>query len=57
MVKCRLLKKEIRDKHLEPAKEKCPDCAVEKGQLHLDGCDRVMCSYCDEQRLFCDCEK
>lgn len=31
----------------------CPDCAVEPGQLHSDGCDVARCWVCRCQRLVC----
>lgn len=34
---------------------KCPDCAVEVGEPHRDGCDVEICTSCGVQRLMCDC--
>jgi len=31
----------------------CPDCAVDVGQLHADGCDVARCWVCRCQRLMC----
>jgi hypothetical protein len=34
--------------------KRCPDCGVEPGQLHEDGCDVARCRLTGEQRLQCD---
>jgi hypothetical protein len=39
----------------EPTEEdrRCPDCQVEPGVEHLDGCDWATCLQCGGQRLMC----
>jgi putative GTP pyrophosphokinase len=37
--------------HLRP----CHDCAVEKGQFHVDGCDVEECPKCGGQSIACEC--
>lgn len=34
----------------------CHDCAVEKGQLHVPGCDVEECPRCCGQAISCPCE-
>lgn len=34
----------------------CHDCAVIKGEFHVEGCDGEQCPGCGEQRGGCDCE-
>lgn len=33
----------------------CPDCGVEEGRLHEEGCDQERCTRCLRQRISCDC--
>lgn len=34
----------------------CGDCAVIKGELHVEGCDVERCANGDRQRISCGCE-
>lgn len=34
----------------------CHDCAVIKGEIHVEGCDVERCAGCGGQRFGCDCE-
>lgn len=34
---------------------KCPDCGVEPGTPHHDGCDIEICTACKGQRMLCEC--
>ncbi len=36
-------------------KHPCGDCAVIKGQLHVENCDVEECPLCHGQLLSCDC--
>jgi predicted Zn-ribbon and HTH transcriptional regulator len=33
---------------------RCPDCGVEQGELHEDGCDVEQCPVCKLQLIRCD---
>lgn len=35
--------------------ETCPDCGVNIGEQHIDGCDWAVCLSTMQQRLSCDC--
>lgn len=35
--------------------EKCHDCDVKLGKLHLHGCDMEECAECGNQKITCDC--
>lgn len=35
---------------------RCPDCQVEPGQNHEEGCDYAQCPDCGEQLLLHECE-
>lgn len=37
-------------------KHPCHDCAVIKGEFHVEGCDVERCAGCGGQRFNCDCE-
>jgi hypothetical protein len=34
----------------------CGDCAVIKGEFHVEGCDIERCANCGGQRISCACE-
>lgn len=40
----------------ESETKKCPDCGVEAGQPHHDGCDIEICTACKGQRMLCECD-
>lgn len=35
--------------------EKCPECKVEWGELHKEGCDQEQCPLCGGQYISCGC--
>jgi hypothetical protein len=43
--------------HLNRVMKKCPDCGADVGETHKDGCDRPLCSFCEEPRASCECEE
>ena len=41
---------------LEPKELNCPDCMVEKTELHVPMCDHEECPKCKRQHKSCGCE-
>ena len=39
---------------METTFDRCPDCNVGKGRLHILGCDIEPCPYCGLQLLSCE---
>lgn len=33
----------------------CPNCKVEIGEVHVDGCSLEICAYCGDQAIKCHC--
>ena len=46
---------ECPDLDIDEYPEKCHDCGVEVGQIHIVECDVERCPKCGGQLIFCEC--
>ena len=48
--------KDLIEKEKSAEKKNCPDCGMEVGEHHFEGCDVARCTKCGCQRIGCDCK-